>query len=93
MAEATLDGRTVQSQEELHKALAEKLRFPEWYGKNLDALFDCLTDLHEETTLRILHIQALREQLGTYTARVLQVLEDAAGENVHFHLIVEMDEP
>lgn len=29
-----------------HRALAEGLRFPAWYSGNLDALHDCLTDLH-----------------------------------------------
>lgn len=27
------------------KALAKGLSFPEWFGGNLDALYDCLTDL------------------------------------------------
>lgn len=26
-------------------AIAEALEFPDWYGHNLDALYDCLTDL------------------------------------------------
>lgn len=30
---------------ELHKELAEKLGFPEHYGKNLDALYDCLKEI------------------------------------------------
>lgn len=35
----------IETKDQLHKALAEALRFPEWYGNNLDALYDCLTDL------------------------------------------------
>lgn len=26
------------------QAIGQQLAFPEWYGENLDALFDCLTD-------------------------------------------------
>ncbi|WP_229795280.1 barstar family protein [Saccharothrix coeruleofusca] len=26
-------------------AIGEALEFPDWYGHNLDALYDCLTDL------------------------------------------------
>ncbi|HVW40523.1 MAG TPA: barstar family protein [Amycolatopsis sp.] len=26
-------------------AIAEALSFPDWFGRNLDALYDCLTDL------------------------------------------------
>ncbi len=33
------------SPEELHKELSEKLGFPEYYGGNLDALYDCLSEM------------------------------------------------
>lgn len=39
------------SREELHQVIAEKMNFPSWYGQNLDALYDCLTDLEEDTHL------------------------------------------
>jgi RNAse (barnase) inhibitor barstar len=29
------------------KAIGHAFEFPEWYGANLDALYDCLTDLPE----------------------------------------------
>ncbi len=32
---------------ELHARIAAALCFPDWYGHNLDALMDCLTDLEE----------------------------------------------
>ena len=32
---------------ELHVRIADALDFPHWYGHNLDALMDCLTDLDE----------------------------------------------
>ena len=44
-----LDVSACESVEDLHRALAEGLRFPAWYSGNLDALHDCLTDLHEPT--------------------------------------------
>ena len=43
--EIILDGRTIDSRETLHQRLFELLHFPAWYGRNLDALHDCLTDL------------------------------------------------
>jgi RNAse (barnase) inhibitor barstar len=33
-------------------AIGRALGFPPWYGANLDALFDCLTDLPEQTEVR-----------------------------------------
>lgn len=35
----------IADKKQLHRFLAEKLEFPHWYGHNLDALMDCLTDL------------------------------------------------
>lgn len=39
------------SRDQLHPLFAQKLSFPSWYGNNLDALYDCLTDLEEDTHL------------------------------------------
>ena len=46
-----LDGNKLTNRELLHNALAESLSFPNWYGRNLDALYDCLTDFHEEAEI------------------------------------------
>jgi RNAse (barnase) inhibitor barstar len=35
----------VTSKAEALDAIGAALRFPAWYGRNLDALYDCLTDL------------------------------------------------
>lgn len=40
-----LDGRATGSKAELLAAVGEALSFPEWYGRNWDALADCLSDL------------------------------------------------
>ncbi len=48
---AYVDGVQVESVPELHGALAEALGFPDYYGRNLDALHDCLRDVPAETVL------------------------------------------
>ena len=40
-----IDARRLTDSAALHKVLAETFGFPASYGKNLDALVDCLTDL------------------------------------------------
>lgn len=40
-----LDGTEMKTVAEAHGYLAKALGFPEYYGKNLDALYDCLTDM------------------------------------------------
>lgn len=51
MKEITIDCSQITKESQLHQALFEALRLPEWYGHNLDALFDCLTELEEDTHL------------------------------------------
>lgn len=82
--EVYLDGRALESREALHQALSALLCFPDCYGKNLDALHDCLTDLSAPVHLTVLHAQALEETLGAYARSFHRVLSDSAQENEHF---------
>ena len=45
-----LDAEKMQTREEMHEYLKEVLEFPEYYGGNLDALYDCLTDMEDICT-------------------------------------------
>ena len=53
------------SSRELQALLADQLDFPDWYGHNLDALYDCLTELEEPTHLILtaLEDEAFRQTL------------------------------
>lgn len=42
---AYVDGLKAQTKQEFLTQIGEALSFPEWYGKNFDALADCLTDI------------------------------------------------
>ena len=76
-----LDGSSVGSREALHRTLAAGLRLPDWYGGNLDALHDCLTDLNEPTELIVRGTSALDELLGRRANAFRRVLDDSAEEN------------
>ena len=80
-----VDGRRIDSPEALHKFLAWQLRFPLWYGNNLDALYDCLTDISEPTAIQVVHANELREHLGPASHGFFRVLRDAAKENPNLY--------
>ncbi len=42
-----IDLGTARDKQAALKAIGRALEFPDWYGANLDALYDCLTDLPE----------------------------------------------
>lgn len=49
MRKIILDLRTAQNMDEVHEIIMRSAGFPEWYGRNLDALYDLLTDIGEPT--------------------------------------------
>ena len=53
MKQITLPCMGLETKDALHSALAEVLDFPDWYGSNLDALYDCLTDLDDPVHLHL----------------------------------------
>lgn len=76
-----LDGGSVGNRETLHRVLAAELQFPDWYGGNLDALHDCLTEINQPTELVIRGSDALETALGSYAAAFRRVLADSAAQN------------
>ena len=57
-----------------HDALAQAFGFPAYYGRNLDALHDCLTDIAEDTAL-------ILQNSAKTVPRLLAVLRDCEEEN------------
>ena len=83
MTHIVLDGSRVPDREGLHNLLAERLRLPDYYGRNLDALYDCLTAMREVTVL-LRNAGDMTASLGDYGEKVLRVFRDAAAENPGF---------
>ena len=88
-----LDGNLILDREMLHDVLAEELQLPEWYGRNLDALYDCLTDVREETMITLRNRDALEEHLGSYGHRLMRLLEDVTLDNPNVWLATSEDAP
>ena len=79
-----LNCKNLTRREQAHQYLAHMLDFPDHYGKNLDALFDCLTELGDCTV--VLDGGTDLPQSGGYGAKVLKVLEEAAHANPRLRL-------
>ena len=68
--------------EELHSYLKKKMKFPDYYGENLDALFDCLTDISTDTAVDIKY-----DADNELQRAVLAVFSDAVSQNTHLAII------
>ena len=87
MRQVIIDGRVIADRQALHQALAAGLALPEWYGNNLDALSDCLSEVSEDTVIAVTNFEDLEAALGRYAHSLLKVLWHAAEENPHIRLI------
>lgn len=72
-----LDCRAFANAREVHEFLARELGFPEYYGHNLDALYDCLGDVFEPTEIRIRR----RWHQDEWFKKIAAVVRDAARKN------------
>ncbi len=82
------------SRREFHEYIAGKMGFPDYYGHNLDALYDCLTDICEPTAIGIAMPEDMDEELEEhdgggqdrhrmlgYLAKIRHTFEDAEMSN------------
>ena len=76
-----LDGKAMVDRPGAHSHLAQRLDLPTYYGRNLDALYDVLTEIGEETELILTEPAAVAEQMGKYGEALLATLQEAAEEN------------
>lgn len=85
----TISGNDFHTMAECHQLLQEKLGFPEYYGHNLDALWDCLTGWVElPLTLCWEEVAQSREKLGADAESLLALFQEAQEELDAFELIL-----
>ena len=76
-----IDGNEIISMNNIHRIFAEELCYPEWYGRNLDALYDCLGDVTEEVEIVFENTDELEENLGISFKKLCAVLDAVCEEN------------
>lgn len=83
-----LDGKKMVSFDELHDYLKKIMRLPSYYGRNLDALADCLSDLGSHVTVILNNADAMKAGLGVYASRLLTVFYDISSEPNGFNFVI-----
>ena len=84
-----LDGSKMTNRYEAHNYLKEKFNFPDYYGQNLDALWDMLTSISEPVEIRLINESFLTENLAVYGKYMIEVFTDIVGENPNITFEIE----
>ena len=86
-----LDCRMMTDRGTAHDYLAEKLEFPGYYGRNLDALFDLLSAYAKDAQIVVNAPELLEENLGAYGKNILKTLKDAVRDNAKLTLQINLE--
>jgi len=92
MRRITVDLTNIETPRAMHVYLAYVMGFPPYYGRNLDALHDMLTQIGEDTLLTIRRPAQLPPQMNRQFPGFSLVLHDAQEENEHLKVFVEITE-
>lgn len=89
METIVLDGARMTSRNALHDYLAAQLGLPAYYGRNLDGLYDLLTERDGPARLVIRGRGAAELYLGRYAGALFRTLEDACQANPQLEVLYE----
>ena len=73
----TIDFSNVKHYMEMHPIIQKALDFPDYYGCNLDALWDCLTDMvGRPIHIEIIGLEVLERSFGDYGEKLVDTFRD-----------------
>lgn len=81
MRKITIDGEVLKTRNSIHQHLKTDLGFPDYYGMNLDALYDVLITEERETEICIANEDKLTSNIGEYWNRLSDTLTDISLQN------------
>ena len=81
MKEIRLNGAKMVDKAATHAYLKRKLSLPDYYGENLDALWDCLSTDVSPKKITIDKPDLILKNLGDYGASLLKLFREIAAEN------------
>ncbi len=78
----------IGNRHELHDHLVKELMLPDYYGRNLDALNDCLQDIHDDIYFEIESPDFFEPSLRQYINRMVHMMNMVSRDNCHIGLRV-----
>jgi len=73
----TLDFRDVKDYKDMHRIIKRELDFPDYYGGNMDAFWDCLTDMRGRPIhIEILGLDVVERKFDDMAAMIVEILRE-----------------
>ena len=89
MKEIIIDGNYMTTKVKTHAYLKRKLDLNDYYGKNLDALWDLLSVYSEPISIKFINEDRAIDLLGDYARALLELFKDAEDENENIKFRIE----
>ena len=72
----TIDFTNVKNYLEMHFVIREALDWPEYYGCNWDAFWDCLTDMYGDPIhIEIIGLEVIEKKFGDSAKKMIEILK------------------
>lgn len=90
MKKILLDFSEIKTLYELHDLFENVFSLPDYYGRNMDALWDCLhCSFEEETTICVKNISALPDEMKEAKDTVIELFHDLEAENSEVSIVFD----
>ncbi|MBS6310461.1 MAG: barstar family protein [Firmicutes bacterium] len=66
---------------EVHERIKEAFGFPDYYGKNWDAMWDCMDGLFDRREIVVRGFRTMPQEVQDYSRPLLEILEELHREN------------
>ena len=78
MDKYTVDFTNVEYYLEMHEVIKKSLDFPDYYGRNWDAFWDCLTDMiGDPMVIEIIGLDVIERKFGDTAQKMVQIFKEA----------------
>ena len=74
----SLNFSNIQQYDEIHTTIKEELDFPDYYGRNWSACWDCLTEMVDEEELlhiELVGLEHLQQRFSHASEKIVEILK------------------